>query len=489
MAKVVKNISIYSLGNILNKSITFLLVPLYTRVLVPADYGKLELVNTVGAILAMLYGLLVSNGYSRVYFQNKDPEWRKSLFFSGQVFSVLCCIIAGGLSFINAETIADTIFNFPGGAIFLKLVTIVTLFKVLTLIPMNNIRNREKAVLYISINAVYLVINTLLTIYFLVYLKLGVKGVLYAQIISGIVELITLYCFTWNQSSFHFRYSGLITMLSFSIFLIPSNLSSFVLNYSNRYFLNEYMDIKEVGLYSLGAKIAGIIPFLFTEPVKMAFAPYIYSMINNPEKCKKHLADFSRFFFAGLALIALIISFFAKEAITIMADTNYSGSHSIVFILSVSYLFMGLAGIIVSGIHISMKTWIVSLIWVFSAVLNIVLNVLLVPKYGRLGASVATMLSSLCILACYFIAVYKVYPVPFEYFKYAYLSIMMIMSNIIAQYIDKYLQYAFVFKLLLLLTFVISLVMSGYFNSEEKHKAISFIKSHTKKYISKQEFQ
>jgi len=63
------------------------------------------------------------------------------------------------------------------------------------------------------------------------------------------------------------------------------------------------------------------------------------------------------------------------------------------------------------------------------------------------------------------------------------------MSNIIAQYIDRYLQYAFVFKLLLLVIFVISLVMSGYFNSEEKRKAISFIKSHTKKYISKQEFQ
>ena len=218
MAKVVKNISIYSLGNILNKSITFLLVPLYTRVLVPADYGKLELVNTVGAILAMLYGLLVANGYSRLYFQNKDAKWRKSLFFSGQVFSIFCCIIAGGLSFIYAETIADTIFNFAGGEIFLKLVTIVTLFKVLTLIPMNNIRNREKAVLYISINAMYLLVNTLLTIYFLVYKKFGVKGILYAQIISGIVELITLYCFTWNQSSFRFSYSGLISMLSFSIF-------------------------------------------------------------------------------------------------------------------------------------------------------------------------------------------------------------------------------------------------------------------------------
>ncbi len=142
MGKLAKNISVYSLGGILNKSITFLLVPLYTRVLVPGDYGKLELVNTVGAILAMLYGLLVELGYSRVYFQRKDIRWRKSLFFSGQMFNLFCCLLFGSLSLLFAEQIASTIFDFEGGTLFLKLVTVVTVFKVLSHIPYNNIRNR-----------------------------------------------------------------------------------------------------------------------------------------------------------------------------------------------------------------------------------------------------------------------------------------------------------------------------------------------------------
>jgi len=487
MPNLAKNISIYTLGNILNKSITFLLVPLYTRVLAPADYGKLELVNTVGAILAMLYGFLVENGYSRMYFQNKDQEWRRSLFFSGQIFNIFCCFIFGTLTFIYADKISVEVFKFPEGTNFLKLITIVTLFKVLTYIPMNNIRNREKAKLYISINAGYLLVNTLLTIYFLVIRKLGVTGILYAHILSGILELIVLYFFTWNQFNFRFSFLGLKTMLGFSIFLVPSNLSSFILNYSNRYFLNEFLDLREVGLYSLGAKLAGVIPFLFTEPVKMAFGPYIYNLIDDSKKCKQQLADFSRYFFVGLAIIATLISLFAKETISIMADTSYSESHNIVFILSFSYLFMGLAGVIVNCIHISLKTWIVSLIWIFSSVINIGLNVLLIPKYGRIGASIATMFSSLFIVIFYFFAIYKVYPVNFAYNKFIFLSLLTFIINVIAQYIDIYLKHSFILKLFLFISFILIIIISNYFSKEEKIKAISLGRSLIGKYILRKE--
>ncbi|MCB5257638.1 MAG: oligosaccharide flippase family protein [Candidatus Cloacimonadaceae bacterium] len=485
MFKLAKNISIYTLGNILNRSITFILVPLYTRVLVPADYGKLELVNSIGAILAILYGLLIETGYSRMFFKYKDPEWRKSLYFSGQVFNIFCCIIVGLFTFIYANEIANKILNFPEGIIFLKLITIITLLKVLTNIPMYNIRNREKASLFISINGAYLLLNTLLSIYFLVFRKLGVSGILYAQILSGIMELVALYYFTWDQFSFRFSFEGLKKMLAFSIFLVPSNISSFILNYSNRYFLSAYMDLKEVGLYSLGAKLAAVIPFLFTEPVKMAFSPYIYNIIDDPQKCKQQVADFSRIFFVGLAIVATLISLFAKEAIAIIASTNYSGSHSIVFFLSFSYLFMGLAGIIVNCIHISLKTWIVTLVWIFSAVINIVLNVLLIPKYGRMGASIATMISSLLIVILYFVAVHFVYPVNFSYSKFIYLSILTVTINIIAQYVDRYFNYALIIKIFLFISYIILIIVSNYFSKEEKHKAISLTKTWVRKHLIK----
>ena len=82
MKKLFKNISIYSLGGILNKSIQFLLLPLYTRVLVPADYGKLELVYLVGAILAIVNGLMVQNAYARFYFDKSEVNYKEKLYSS-----------------------------------------------------------------------------------------------------------------------------------------------------------------------------------------------------------------------------------------------------------------------------------------------------------------------------------------------------------------------------------------------------------------------
>lgn len=449
--------------------------------MVPADYGKLELVNTVGAILAMLYGLMVENGYSRVFFQNKDMDWRKSLYFTGQAFNVFCCILFGGLSFLYSDQIARVIFNFDGGGEFLRLITVVTLFKVLTHIPFNNIRNRERASLFIALNFGYLLATVLFTIYFLVIAGIGVKGVLYAQILAGVLELIALYYFTWDQRSLRFSMKGLTTMLGFSVFLIPSNLSSFVLNYSNRYFLNEYMNLEEVGLYSLGAKLAGVIPFLFTEPVKKAFGPHIYNMIDDTAKCKQQLADFSRVFFFLLAVVALLISLFSKEVVSIMAESSYSGSHSIVFILALSYLLLGLAGVIVIGIHITMKTWIITLIWPLSAAVNILANIIFIPKYGRYGAAVATLISVAFINISYFIAVHKVYRVNFAYGKLLLCLVLMVIMNFAGVYANLLIMpIAVLLKLGLILLFGLIIMKSGYFTDREmstgKQQMLSMLK-------------
>ena len=471
MSKLAKDITIYSLGGILNKAVMFLLIPLYTRVLVPADYGKLELINTVGAILVLLYGLMVENGYARMYFQYKDDSSRKALFFSGQSFNIFCSIIFGGISFLFAESISSAIFKFPGGAEYIRLITVITLVKVLTHIPFHNIRNRRKPILFVSLNLGYLVLSIILTVLFLVVFKLGVKGVLYAQIVAGIIELTALYTATRNEIGFTFSYRKLQAMLGFSLFLIPGNLSGFVLNFSNRYFLNEYTNLDEVGLYSLGAKLSGVIPILITEPVKKAFGPHLYSIIDEPEKCKQQIADFSRLFFAGLAFVALAISLFSSEIVRIVAADSYLGSHSIVFVLSISYLFLGLAGVIIIGVHITLKTWIITAIWLFSAAINIVLNILLIPKYGRMGAACATMLSVLFINISYFLAVSIVYPVKFVYIKYIEVVLLMIAANYVGSIIQTTLFYAIMLKFLLLIAFIAVLIVSNYFSTGEINKA------------------
>jgi O-antigen/teichoic acid export membrane protein len=478
--KLLKNISVYSFGNLLSKGVMFLLLPLYTRVLQPADYGKLELVYLIGSILSMLYGLRVELGYNRIYFSSTDAAFRKSLFATGQLFSLCCGIVLSLLIFSNTGWFASVIFEFPEGALYLRLIAIVTTLEVLTHIPMNNLRIRHKAKRYVAFNVIRLILVTSLTVYFVAFMRIGVTGVLLAKIIGDITVLALLQYETRKEYSMAFVADQLKMMLAFSVFLIPSNLSALVLNMSNRYFLQEYQTLEDVGLYSLGAKLAGIIPFLFTEPVKQAFGPYLFEQINEPAKCKSTLADFSRVFFVGLAIVALAISMFSRELIEVMSDISYAGSHNVVFVLSVSYLFLGLSGIIVMGIHITKKTWVIAMIWPVSAASNILFNIWLIPMYGRMGAAYATLFSVVVIFFSYLVALRRLYPVRLNYFSFLKVFVLMIIFNYIAHLIQAPLVTSIIIKVFLFIGFLSSLYFTRVFTKHELFLFKSMLKTKKK---------
>lgn len=460
----------------------FLLLPLYTRVLQPADYGKLELVYLVGAILGIFYGLSVESGYNRIFFVNKEINFQKKLYSTGQIFNLFCSLIFASLMFMNAEWVSERIFNFAEGVYYIKLIVIATLIEVMTRIPYSNLRVQQKARSFVGTNLFNLVITTSFTIYFVAFANKGVAGVLYAKIIGSSFTLALLYYVTRNEYKLGFSFPQLKMMLGFSVFLIPAILSGLILNMSNRYFLQEYQSLEDVGLYSLGAKLASIIPFLFTEPVKKAFGPFLFEQIDTPQKCKKTLADFSRIFLAGLSIIALSISLFSREFIMLMSDESYSGSHNIVFVLSISFLFLGLAGIVVMGIHITRKTWIITMIWPISAIANILFNIWLIPIYGRMGAAYATMFSVIVINISYLFALHRVYPVKFEYVSFLKILILLVMFNYAGSFVILNIIPSILIKGLLFFIFGVTLYFSGVFSKNElqKGKDLIFAKIHKK---------
>ena len=118
-----------------------------------------------------------------------------------------------------------------------------------------------------------------------------------------------------------------------------------------------------------------------------------------------------------------------------MASDSFQGSSSVVFILSFSNLLLGTAAIVVLAIHITKKTWVVTLIWLFSSLLNIVLNILLIPTYGKMGAAYATLLSILFILIFYIIAAQKLFPLIIPYKSMLKVVFLLISFNYLGEYI------------------------------------------------------
>jgi O-antigen/teichoic acid export membrane protein len=467
MKKLIKHMSIYGLGGILTKSINFLLLPLYTRVLAPADYGALELVYMVGYIIAILYGLMIGSGYIRFYFDGQDEKKRQIYFGSSFWFTFVNSIIFALLSFVFAEDIARFIFKFDNGSLFIKLISVATAINAHKQILYNHLQVKERSSLYISINVISVVLTLALTIFFVAYLKWGVEGVLYAQVYGFSAELVILLAILFRRSIFLFSLSAIKEMLLYSIPLIPIQIAVFFINLSDRFFLQSYRSLDEVGLYALGYKFASILPLFAIQPLR-AFTPYIFSLIHTPDVCKKTLADFTRYYLAGLLFLVLAISLYSREVIVIMSVKSFYTSWTVVFMLCISFVFYGVLNISSYAIEIVKKNWISGFFWVLAAIISVSLNFFLVPLLGMYGSALSSMISYLTILACYFIAVSIVYPVPFDYKKMIFITLLASCIYALSLFIPNNILLSLIVKSTLLLLYIVILLLSSYFSTSEK---------------------
>lgn len=483
MKRLFKNLSIYGLGGILAKSISFLLLPLYTRVLSPEDYGILAIVSIVGAVIGIFYGFMISSGFVRNYYDSSDAKQMRILFSTALWFTFINATILSLLLLFYSVYIASLIFKFSDGSFYIKLIVISAMLYSLSPIYYGLLMVREQATKYITVNIITLILTLTSTIVLLVIFKWSVKGVLVGQIIGKSIELFILASMMFKDVNLRFSITALKDMLKFSGPLIPMQLAFLIMTLSDRFFLQGYKDINEVGLYSLGYKFAALIPLFAIQPLK-AWGPYIFSLINHPQKCKTNIADFSRYYLSAILFITLSISILSREVLMIMAKTEYWSSWKVVYILCISSVLFGMINVAAYGFHIVKKTYITSFFFCLGALVNLLFNYLLIPRYGMIGASYATSLSFLGVLIGYFVYLERVYPVPFQYLKF----IFAFSTSGIVYYISTFIQFgifqSIAIKLLVISTFPYILIVSGYFNKEELQQGKKAIFRSTKELFS-----
>ncbi len=473
MKKAIAAMSVYGLGGILARLVQFVLLPLYTRFLFPADYGSLEVVAVIGNILAILYGLLIGSGFVRYYFERDDGGYRQELFGSALWFTFAFSLVFVTGSFLFTRELTGGFLSFPDGDLYFRLITLSTFVTVHNQIFYNLLMVREQARLYVVLNLTTLVLSLGCTVLFVAFLGWGVTGILSAQLFAFCVEAVLLVAATGVQGVFAVSRTRIAEMLRYSLPLIPLQVSAFVLEMADRYFIQEYRGLDDVGLYALGYRFAAIVPLLAVQPLK-GFTPYIFSLVNSPEKCKQTLADFFRYYFAGILFLAFGIASFSREVIRIVADPSYHESWRVVFVLCISYVFYGGVVLASYAIEIVKKNWLSGIFWVVAAALNLGLNIMLIPRWGVSGAAAATALSYLAILICYFIVISKVYTVPFQYAKFLLLFAGTVFFYSLSTMFPADMLVSVPSKIALSMVFLAVLLMSGYFTSDEVARLKTF---------------
>jgi O-antigen/teichoic acid export membrane protein len=418
----------------------------------------------------------MDNSTARWFYDTDLTDERKKIINTWLWFYLVASLVASIFFFLTSTFWAGLLLdNYADGAYLIKLLAITLPLLVLPSIGVNVLRFERKAkrAVFLSIYQSLILIG--FNILFVVILRMGVVGVYYAQLFGAIltVPVAAYFLYSWVGLPSWFDWSKFKEMFFYALPFVPASLGYWVVNLSGVFFINEYLPKSEVGIYQIGISIAAV-SALATTSFQQAWAPFAFSIINQPQAKEIYAITLQLYVFV-VGLVCTLISVFAFESLVILTTPAYYGASIVASILTFNYLLMGLANIAGLGASIAKKTAPLGMISLLSAGLLVVLNLILIPLYGKEGAAVAICIAQLIIPIYMFWKSQKLYFIPFKFIKNLTVFAAFIACSIASYQLPALGFFTTILLKILLLAATFSLI--AWVNKEELIKVKSILQS------------
>ncbi len=437
--KVFKNSAYYMIASLLPKVIGFLMLPVYTRYLTPDDYGVVALVLSLQSFLPLIMTLQVHNSISRFYFDYYENKEKLRVFISTILVVVVflsIMVLVGLLSYMD-EILA---FIFPktvGYNEIFVLGVVASFLGVFNSTFINLIRVQQKAKLFMKVSLVLFVLSLGINITEVIILKKGAYGVVEAALISVVLSVMVYLYLVREFFIFKFDFFKIIAPLKFSIPLIPHSLSGLIFMYSDRIILERYVTLSAIGLYMFSDKIAMVFKMLVNE-FNNAFSPYFNQISKeSKEKAIYQTQKIALTFVYFTAMFIVFLAIFSVEIVYILFDEKYFDTWVMIPLLSSAYIFRSLYCFSTSGLFYAKQTGKVAIITIIAGLVNIGLNLWLIPAYGIMIAIYSTIFSFFLTYVLSEIITYKIYYLQLSIKKNLVILIYMFSTIVISLYINK----------------------------------------------------
>lgn len=386
---VVKDTLIYILGAFFLKGISFLLIPFYTSIFSPNEFGQIELINNLASIVSIILTFGLTNVVFTEYFHYAN-ETRNQLLI--EVFSIyiflstpLFIIIAVILSF---SSLTQEI-NSSKATLWLSFsVAHIVFFQTIYFTILQLSKQALRLTLYRVVLGLLLVATNVILLY---YLHIGIIGVFIANFFVTLVSIVYPLWLYFHVGCLRIRVNlqKQKEFLKVGIIFTGSTLSFYLMTSVDRWLILNYLGDHEVGIYSVAAKITSIFDPLIITPLLSVYTPRLFN-------------KFSKGFFEqNLFAISMLVCFFSlvfgyvmQVGSHVFVDSKYHSGLYIISIQAMGYAFFFLAQI--SGAILVFTKKVTSLMINVSMglLINILLNIFLIIKFNLVGASIAFMLSN-----------------------------------------------------------------------------------------------
>lgn len=404
--------AVYAAGAILSRGIALLMLPLYTRVLAPADYGALDLIVTCGVLVNLVVPLETSQALARLWNERADVAARRRLAGTAWTFTLAGYALFAAIGLMAAEPIARALLGHARYTDALRAGVCFIAVNGLFYLLQNQFRWELRPRAYAAISVLYALLTLLLVAAFALGLGAGLEGVLWAQF--GAAALATLLSLWLLRDTLGWRIDRreLAEMLRFSLPLVPAGIAVFASFYINRLMLNALATLDDVGQFGIASRLAGMVTLVLVG-IQGALTPLIYAHHQEPEtpaRLARLLEGFS-----ALALLACLgLGLFGRELIAVFATADYAQAAPLLMWLAPAALLAQMY-IFAPGIAIAKKTHWQLAITLASAAVGAGLNALLIPRAGPAGAALATLAAAALFFGAWLAASQRLYPLPLRW--------------------------------------------------------------------------
>lgn len=406
---------IYGLSGIVSKMIGIFLVPIYTRLFLPQDYGIINLINTTFFLLSLLVVSSLDNSFARWFYDSKEEKDHKKSFGSYIWYQIIVAVIISLLIIIASPWISKTFFKEAGKPIYFILPAISLLTNILPVALINWYRVHLRPVATVIFTIAQTITTIGLTVLFVIVFRWHITGVFAAlTITSAVFSIVVIFQLKGWLSFKYFNKERFRAMFKFALPFIPAALSYWLLNNTDAYFITYFTkSTAEVGLFGIGAMMASVLS-LFTGAFQQAWGPFAFSIIDNPD-AKKIYSNVFLLYGYIMGLLAALLMLFAPEALMIFTTPEYYDSAWVAGILGYNLVLIGFSYIAIIGISIKKSTAPYGMAMLYATIITIILNIILIPKYGKEGSALATVFAQILVPAYLFYIGQKVYPIRYKF--------------------------------------------------------------------------
>jgi O-antigen/teichoic acid export membrane protein len=429
LTRLGKDVAIYGAGDFLFKFVAFAVFPIYAYVFSVAEFGVWALLTAAAGLLGVLMNLGINNAVQRFYW---DPETRpeeQPLVVSAGLFQLLlwgACVVA--LAFILLAPAADRLRTEYGIEWTVLLLALAwSLPDQLLQFTLDAIRLHFTPLRFLLVAFAKNLLGVGIGLWLVLDMGWGLRGLFLGLLVGSLVPIPLAFWFIRKDLILSWDKAIARRLFAFGFPFLFTGIAYWLFTSLDRWMLAELSDAEQVGLYSAASKYAAVVTFIITA-FAQAWSPFAIKLMRDDPDYRDHYSRIFSLWFFLLAMVGLGIALFSPEGLMLLTPPEYWGAANVLPALAVGLVLFGTTQITALGISLRKRTAFLTYGAWMAAAANLALNLVLTPRYGALGAAIASLGSYAVLTSVFLFWSQRLHPIPLEKGKLLYSLLLVLLA-------------------------------------------------------------